>query len=110
MLLYALFVSFPERHSNTFRFDGRHFIGDVMAHAMIRNICTVNLTDKVFQRSKRKFQRKETKFADKMNHKNSFLQVLFIWVFSFQIEIFGNGKIETPLKSHCVVKLSVDEK
>ena len=31
-------------------------------------------------------------------------------VFGFPIDIFANGKIETPLKSHCVVKLPVDER
>ena len=32
------------------------------------------------------------------------------WVFWFPIDIFVNGKIETLLKSHCVVKLPVDER
>ena len=37
MLLYALFISFPVRHTDNFdgRFDGRHCIGDQMAHDMI---------------------------------------------------------------------------
>ena len=38
MLLYALFLSFPVRHTDNFRFDGRHCIGDLMAHAMIRKL------------------------------------------------------------------------
>ena len=32
-------------------------------------------------------------FADKTNHKNSFLLGFFIWNFGFQIDIFVNGKI-----------------
>ena len=38
MLLYALFISFPIRHTANFRFDGRHCIGDLMASAMIRKL------------------------------------------------------------------------
>ena len=38
MLLYALFISFPVRQKADFRFDGRHFIGDLMANAMVRNL------------------------------------------------------------------------
>ena len=34
----------------------------------------------------------------------------FIWVFGFQIDIFVIGKIETPLKLHCVVKVPVYER
>ena len=44
-----------------------------------------------------------------MNHKNSFLLGFFILVFGFPIDIFVNGKIETPLKLHCVVKVPVYE-
>ena len=47
MLLYALFISFPVKHTDNFRFDGRHCIGDLMANAMVGNFCTVNLTDNV---------------------------------------------------------------
>ena len=35
MLLYALFISFPVRHTVNFRFDGRHCIGDLMANVMV---------------------------------------------------------------------------
>ena len=38
MLLYALCISFPVRHTNNFLFDGRHCIGDLKAHAMIRKL------------------------------------------------------------------------
>ena len=38
MLLYAMFISFPVRHTDNFRFDGRHCFGDLMAHAMIGKI------------------------------------------------------------------------
>ena len=37
MLLYALFILFPVRLADNFRFDGRYCIGDLMTHAMIRN-------------------------------------------------------------------------
>ena len=69
----------------------------------------MNLTDKVLSSYKPKYQKKATNFADKTNHKNSFLLGFFIWVLGFQIDIFVNGKIETPLKSHSVVKLPYDE-
>ena len=39
--------------------------------------------------------------------KNSFLLGFFIWVLGFPIEFFVNGKIETPLKLHCMVKVPV---
>ena len=48
--------------------------------------------------------------SDKTNHKNSFLLGFFIWVFGFPIDIFVNGKIETPLKLHCEVKVPVYER
>ena len=35
MLLYVLFISFPVRHTDNFRFDGRHCIGDLMAFTMV---------------------------------------------------------------------------
>ena len=35
MLIYALFISFHVRHTDNIRFDGRHCIGDLIAHAMI---------------------------------------------------------------------------
>ena len=38
MFLYALFISFPVRHTANFRFDGRHCIGDLMANAMVRKL------------------------------------------------------------------------
>ena len=38
MLLYALIISFPVRHTANFRFDGRHCIGDIMANAMVRKL------------------------------------------------------------------------
>ena len=38
MSLYALIISFPVRHTVYFLFDGRHSIGDLMAHAMIRKL------------------------------------------------------------------------
>ena len=38
MLQYALFMSFPVRHTANFRFDGRHCIGDLMAHVMVWKI------------------------------------------------------------------------
>ena len=38
MLLYALFISFPVRHTDNFQFDGRHCIGDLMACSMIRKL------------------------------------------------------------------------
>ena len=110
MLLYALFISFPVRHTNNFRFDLRHCIGDLMTHAMIRNFLHSELTDKVLSTRKPKFQKKAANFADKTNHKNSVLLGFFIWVFRFLIDICVNGKIKTPLKSHCVVKLPDDER
>ena len=55
-------------------------------------------------------EEKKNNFADKTNHKNSFLLGLFIWVFGFPIDIFVNGKMETPLKLHCVVKVPVYER
>ena len=57
MLLYALFISFPVRHTNNFRFDGHHCIGDVMTRAMIRKLLYVNLTDNVLSICKPKFQK-----------------------------------------------------
>ena len=74
------------------------------------NFCTVNLTDKVLSTCKPKFQKKATNFADKTNHNNSFLLGFFIRVFAFPIDIFVNGNMETPLKSHCVVDVPVDER
>ena len=38
------------------------------------------------------------------------LLFLFIWILGFPIEIFVNGKIETPLKLDCVVKVPVYER
>ena len=38
VILYALFISFPVRHTNNFRFYGRHCFGDLMTHAMIRKL------------------------------------------------------------------------
>ena len=38
MLLYALFISFPVRHTANFRFDGCHCIGDLVANAMVRKL------------------------------------------------------------------------
>ena len=38
MLQYALFISFPVKHTAKFRFDGRHGIGDLMANAMVRTL------------------------------------------------------------------------
>ena len=35
MLLYVLFISFPVRHTGNFRFDGRHWVGDLMALTMV---------------------------------------------------------------------------
>ena len=35
MLLYALFISFPVKHTDNFRLYGRHCIGDMIAHTMI---------------------------------------------------------------------------
>ena len=55
------------------------------------------------------FRRKHPNFADKTNHKNSFLLGFFIWGFGFPIDSFVNGKIETPLKLNCVVKVPVYE-
>ena len=74
------------------------------------NFCTVNLTDKVLLTCQPKFQKKVINLSDKTNHNNSFLLGFFIWVLGFPINIFVNGKIETPLISHCVVKLPVDER
>ena len=103
-------ISFPVRHTDNFRFDGRHCICDLMAHAMLRKLCSVDLTGKARSICKPKFQKKATNFVDKTVHKNSFSVGFFIWVFGFQIDIFVNGKIETSLKSHCVVKLPVDDR
>ena len=72
MLLYALFISFPVRHTDNFRFDGRHCNGDLMARAMIRKLCTIYLTDKVLSTCEPKFQKKETNFTDKTNLNNLF--------------------------------------
>ena len=74
------------------------------------NFCTVNLTDKVLSTCKPKFQKKESNFATKTKHMNSFLLSFFIWFFVFPIDIFVNGNIETPLKAHCVENLPVDER
>ena len=52
MLLYALFISFPVRHTDNFRFDEHHYI---MVRVMLRKRCTVNLTDKVLSICKQKF-------------------------------------------------------
>ena len=49
-------------------------------------------------------------FADKTNQKNWFFLGFFIWDFGFPIDIIVNGKIETPLKLHCVVKVPVNER
>ena len=38
MLLSALFISFPVRHTANFWFDGRDCIGDLMANAMVRKL------------------------------------------------------------------------
>ena len=57
----------------------------------------MNLTDKVLSTCQLKFQKKATNFIDKTNHKTSFLLVFLIWVLGFPIDIFVNGKIETPL-------------
>ena len=38
MLLHALFISFPVRHTANFRFDGRHCIGDLVENAMVRKL------------------------------------------------------------------------
>ena len=38
MSLYVLFISFPVRHTDNFRIDRRHCIGDLMAQAMIRKL------------------------------------------------------------------------
>ena len=67
------------------------------------------MIDKVLSTCKPKFQKKATDLADTTNQKNSFLLGIFIWVLGFPIDIFVNGKIETPLKSHCAVKLPVGE-
>ena len=53
---------------------------------------------------------KSPNLGDKTNHKISFLLGFFIWFFGFPIDIFVNGKIETPLKLHCVVKVTVYER
>ena len=45
-----------------------------------------------------------------MNLKKSFLLGFFICVFGFPIGIFVNGKIETPLKLHFLVKVPVYER
>ena len=38
MSLYAVFISFPVRHTVNFLFDGRHCIGDLKAHPIIRKL------------------------------------------------------------------------
>ena len=38
MALYAFFISFPVKHTVYVLFDGRHCIGDLMAHAIIRKL------------------------------------------------------------------------
>ena len=38
MLLDALFISCPVRHTANFRFGGRHCIGDLIANAMVRKL------------------------------------------------------------------------
>ena len=70
----------------------------------------MNLTDNVLSTCKPKFQIKATNLTDKTNHLNWCLLVFFISVFGFPIDIFVIGKIETPLKSHCVGKLPVDDR
>ena len=72
MSLYALFISFPVRHTVNFRFDGRHCIGDLMAHIIIRKFLYSEFDRKGSIQSKPKFQKKAFYFSDKTNHKNSF--------------------------------------
>ena len=55
-------------------------------------------------------RRKKPNSADKTNNKNSFWQGFFILVLGFPIDIFVNGKIETPLKLHCMLKVPVYER
>ena len=109
MSLYALFISFPVRHTVNFRFDGRHCIGDLIAHTIIGNFCTVNLTEKVPSKCKPKFQKKALNYSDKTNRKNTIFLVFFIWICWFPIDIFVNSKIEIHIKSHLMVKLPVGE-
>ena len=117
ILLYALLISFPVRHTDNFRFDWRHCIGDLMAHTNVPwfgNFCTVNVTDKVLFTWKPKFQKKATNFSFKTIHKNSFffaiLLQFFILVLGFPIDIFVDGYIEIPLISHCMAILPVNER
>ena len=67
------------------------------------------MIDNVISKCNPKFKTKATNFADKKSLKNVFSLGFLIWILEFPIDIFVNGKIETPLKSHCVVKLPVDE-
>ena len=96
MSQYALFISFPVRHTVNFQFDGRHCIGDLMAHTIIRKLLYSEFDRK--GSIKPKFQKKAFNFSDKTNQKNSFLLEFFIWNFWFPIDIFVNGKIEIHLK------------
>ena len=113
MLLYVLFISFPVRHTDNFRFDGRHSIGDLMALTMVWNcVCTQWMWQIRFYPhvNKSRLRRKQQLSHIKTNHKNSFLPGFFIWGLRFQIDSFFNGYIEIPLISHCVVKLPVNER
>ena len=104
MLLYALFISFPARHTDNFRFEGHHCIGDLKSHAMIWKLLYSEFDRWILSAYKPKFQKKATNFADKTIHKNSFLLGFFIRVLGFPIENFVNGKIETPPKRGREVK------
>ena len=54
MLINALFISFPVRHTANFRFDGRHNISYLMAHAMIRRFWQIRFYPRVNQSYRRK--------------------------------------------------------
>ena len=88
MLQHALFISFPVRHTDNFRFDGRHCIGVlIIKHIMIRKLLYSEFDRKVsigiggfviglgqitFFFSLSMFQMKVTNLSDKSNNNNSF--------------------------------------
>ena len=110
MSLYALFISFPVRHTVNFRFDGRHCIGDLMAHTIIRKLLYNEFEQKRFLPNvNQSFRRKHSISQIKRTTRTHFLLEFFIWIFWFPIDIFANSKIEIHLKSHFVVKLPVGE-
>ena len=81
MLLYALLISFPVKHTDHFRFDGRICIGDLMAHTMVWKFCAVNVIVKVLSTGEPNFQKKATNFSYKTEQQELVFARVFIWGF-----------------------------